>query len=81
MASDVDANENPSDTCGGLARQQAELLISVIRFAVALAKSQDHQSYLRGFLLLGGCAMRYVGGCIWDTLLHEQTKAGMVGEE
>jgi len=27
----------------GLARQQAELLISVIRFAVALAKSQDHR--------------------------------------
>jgi len=22
-----------------------------------------------------------VGGCIWDTLLHERTKAGAVGEE
>ena len=28
----------------GLARQQAELLIRVIRFAVALAKSQDHRA-------------------------------------
>jgi hypothetical protein len=51
-------------------------------FSIALlllsprAKTTEH---LAGFLLLD-YAMRYVGGCVWDTLLHEQTKAGSVGE-
>jgi len=49
-------------------------------FAVALAKSQDHQSYLRGFLRLATmqCGTSVVASR--DTLLHERTKAGAVGE-
>jgi len=34
---------------------------------------------LAGFLLLDGL-MRYVDGQVWDTLLHEQARAGTVGE-
>ena len=36
--------KKPRRVLCGLARQQAELLIRVIRFAVALAKSQDHRA-------------------------------------
>ena len=36
--------DKPRRVLCGLARQQAELLIRVIRFAVALAKSQDHRA-------------------------------------
>jgi hypothetical protein len=42
---DVEAKQiEPRRFLCGLARQQAELLISLIRFAVALAKSQDHRA-------------------------------------
>ena len=42
-------------------------------------RAKIHQNVLRGFLLLDGL-MRYVDGQVWDTLLHEQAKAGAVGE-
>ena len=48
------------------------------RLAAAHAKSQDHRASC-GVLLLDDL-MRYVDGQIWDTPLHEQAKAGAVGE-
>lgn len=50
---DENANLEPRKVLCGLVRQQARFLIRVNRLAVALAKSQDHQSYLRGFCFWG----------------------------
>jgi len=49
----------------GLARQQAELLIRVIRFAVALAKSQDHRASCGVFAFGRPSDSRYVTGPAW----------------
>ena len=48
-------------------------------FVVALAKSQDHRVIYGVFCFLVAMQCGAVGGCIWDTLLHERTKAGAVG--
>jgi len=48
-------------------------------FAVALAKSQDHRVFYGVFLLAAvQCGTSVVASR--DTLLHERTKAGAVGE-
>ena len=49
------------------------------RLAAALAKSQDRRASARGFCFLA-YPMRNVGGWVRDSLLHERTKAGSVGE-
>jgi len=63
----------------GLDKHQARLLPILNRLVAALAKSQDPPEYIEGFLLLDGL-MRYVDGQVWDTRLHEQARAGSVGE-
>ncbi|CAB4128175.1 hypothetical protein UFOVP102_20 [uncultured Caudovirales phage] len=59
----------------GLARQQAELLIRVIRFAVALAKSQDHRASCGVFAFgLPNAVRRWLG------LRYPVTRANQSGE-
>ena len=70
---------NPSDFCGGSCKAVDEFMIMSIRSSVAPAKSQDPPEWFEGFLLLD-FPMRHVDGWEWDTLLHEQAKAGKVGE-
>jgi hypothetical protein len=76
---DVDANRNkPRRFLCGLARQQAELLISVIRLAVAHAKSQDHRASCGVFAFGQHNAVRQ-----WLCLRYpdtRQTRTGNVGE-
>ncbi len=44
-----------------------------------LCQEPRPQRDFRGFLLLDDL-MRYVDGQVWDTRLHEQARAGSVGE-
>jgi hypothetical protein len=71
---DVEAKQiEPRRFLCGLARQQAELLISLIRFAVALAKSQDHRVSC-GVFVFGRCnAVRR-----WLHLGYPDTRASQI---
>ena len=67
--------DKPRRVLCGLARQQAELLIRVIRFAVALAKSQDHRASCGVFAFgLPNAVRRWLG------LRYPVTRANQSGE-
>ena len=67
--------DKPRRVLCGLARQQAELLIRVIRFAVALAKSQDHRASCGVFAFGQRNAVRR-----WLRLRYPDTRANQIGE-
>ena len=62
----------------GLVVRQASLLTSSIALLLLSPRAKTTECFA-GFLLLD-CPMRYVDGWAWDTPLHEQAKAGGVGE-
>jgi hypothetical protein len=72
---DVDGNQKTPQSPVWSCQTTNELLISVIRFVVALAKSQDHREFCGVFVFGQRNAVRR-----WLRLRYPDTRASQIGE-